>query len=65
MRESWLPANDIAAHLAVTKDTVYTWIAEKAIPAHKVGRLWKFQASEVDACVRRSGIDASQDSADE
>ena len=39
--EPWLSADDIAAHLGVTKDTVYTWIAEKAMPAHKVGRLWK------------------------
>ncbi|MGL5247411.1 MAG: helix-turn-helix domain-containing protein [Brooklawnia sp.] len=42
MAEPWLSADDIAAHLGVTKDTVYTWIAEKAMPAHKVGRLWKF-----------------------
>ena len=50
--EPWLSADDIAAHLGITKDTVYTWIAEKAMPAHKVGRLWKFQASEVDDWVR-------------
>ena len=53
--ESWLSADDIAAHLGVTKDTVYTWIAEKALYAHKVGRLWKFQASEIDDWVRRGG----------
>lgn len=53
MTEPWLSADDIAAHLGVTKDTVYTWIAGKGMPAHKVGRLWKFQASEVDVWVRR------------
>ncbi len=52
MPEPWLSADDIAAHLGVTKDTVYTWIAEKAMPAHKIGRLWKFQASEIDDWVR-------------
>ena len=52
MAEPWLSADDIAAHLGVTKDTVYTWIAEKAMPAHKIGRLWKFQASEIDDWVR-------------
>jgi len=36
--EPWLSADDIAAHLGVTKDTVYTWIAEKAMPAHKALR---------------------------
>jgi excisionase family DNA binding protein len=51
--EPWLSADDIAAHLGITKDTVYTWIADKAMPAHKVGRLWKFQANEIDDWVRR------------
>lgn len=52
MTEPWLSADDIALHLGVTKDTVYAWIAEKGMPAHKVGRLWKFQTSEVDDWVR-------------
>ncbi len=55
MPDPWLSADHIAAHLGITKDTVYTWIAERAMPAHKVGRLWKFQASEVDAWVRHGG----------
>lgn len=53
--EPWLSADDIAVHLGITKDTVYTWIAEKAMPAHKIGRLWKFQISEVDDWVRGDG----------
>ncbi len=59
--EPWLSAEDIATHLGVTKDTVYAWIADKAMPAHKVGRLWKFQASEVDEWVRRGGAATSED----
>jgi excisionase family DNA binding protein len=55
LTEPWLSADYIAAHLGVTKDTVYTWIAEKGMPAHKIGRLWKFQASEVDDWVRGGG----------
>lgn len=55
MPEPWLSADDIATHLGVTKDTVYTWIAAKGMPAHKVGRLWKFQPAEVDDWVRRKG----------
>jgi excisionase family DNA binding protein len=58
MTEPWLSADDIAEHLGVTKDTVYAWIAEKDMPAHKIGRLWKFQASEVDAWVRSGGRSA-------
>ncbi|PZU43785.1 MAG: DNA-binding protein [Microbacterium sp.] len=55
MSEPWLSADDIAEHLGVTKDTIYAWIADKRMPAHKVGRLWKFQASEVDEWVRGDG----------
>lgn len=57
-----MSADAIAEHLGVTKDSVYSWIAKKSMPAHRVGRLWKFQVSEVDAWVRRSGADGASGS---
>jgi excisionase family DNA binding protein len=39
----------------VAKDTVYRWRKRKGLPARRVGRLWKFQFSEVDAWVRAGG----------
>ncbi|MGW9022633.1 helix-turn-helix domain-containing protein [Leucobacter chromiiresistens] len=59
MSEPWLSADDIASHLGVTKETVYVWISDKGMPAHKVGRLWKFKASEVDDWVRGGGAASS------
>ena len=56
--EPWVSAEAIAEHLGVTKDSVYTWIATRAMPAHRVGRLWKFQVTEVDAWVRGADADA-------
>lgn len=55
MTEPWLSAEEIAAHVGITKDTVYVWIAARAMPAHRVGRLWKFQISEIDEWVRTGG----------
>lgn len=55
MSEPWLSADEVAHHLGVSKDTVYAWIADRGMPAHKVGRLWKFQADEVDGWVRSGG----------
>lgn len=50
-----MSADVIAEHLGVTKDSVYAWIAKRNMPAHRVGRLWKFQVTEVDAWVRSEG----------
>ena len=61
MAEPWLSADEIATHLGVSKDTVYAWISTQNMPAHKVGRLWKFQASEVDEWVRQGGASTKED----
>ena len=52
MKERWQSVEEIAAHLGVNRDTIYKWIERKQLPAHKVGRLWKFMISEVDEWVR-------------
>lgn len=38
MTEPWFSADDIAAPLDITKDPIYTWIAEKNMPAHRISR---------------------------
>jgi len=49
--ERWLSVEEIAAHLGISKETIYRWLEKEKIPAHRVGRLWKFKASEVDQWV--------------
>jgi excisionase family DNA binding protein len=53
--EPWVSVEDVARHLGVSHDTVYRWIDNKSLPAHKVGRLWKFKLADVDAWVRGGG----------
>ena len=48
MSYRWLSVEEIAEHLGISKDTVYTWIAKQQMPTHKDGRLWKFKSVEVD-----------------
>ena len=55
MENRWLSVEEIAAYLGLKRDTVYKWIDRKAMPAHKVGRLWKFKVREIDAWVKRGG----------
>jgi excisionase family DNA binding protein len=50
--ERWSSVDEVCEHLGVTRDTIYRWIAERRMPAHRVGRLWKFKLSEVDRWVR-------------
>jgi excisionase family DNA binding protein len=50
--DRWLSVDEIAAHLGIKRETVYPWITNKNMPAHKVGRLWKFKKAEVDKWVR-------------
>ena len=52
MNEKWSSLEETAEYLGVTKDTIRSWIKKTDIPAHKVGRLWKFKCSEVDEWVK-------------
>lgn len=53
--EPWVSVEVVAVHLGVAKDSVYRWIDGKRLPAHRIGKLWKFKLSEVDDWVRAHG----------
>lgn len=61
--EPWVSVDLIAEHLGVTRDSIYRWIDRKSLPAHRVGRLWKVQVSEVDDWVRAGGADEKKEHA--
>ena len=50
--DRWLSVDEIAAYLGIKKDTLYKWIDRKKMPAHKLGKLWKFKISEIDEWVK-------------
>ncbi len=56
--EKWIGIEEAAEYMDVTKDTVRNWIKKTDIPAHKIGKLWKFKKSELDAWIKsgRSAI---------
>ena len=53
-REKWSSVKETAEHLGIKQDTLYKWILRNkaSIPAHKIGRLWKFKISEIDKWVK-------------
>ena len=50
--EAWTSLEEVDTYLGVNKDTIRNWIKKTDIPAHKIGRQWKFKLSEVDAWVK-------------
>jgi len=55
LHEQWVSVEQIAQHLNVKTFTIYKWLERKDMPAHKVGRLWRFKITEVDEWVRKGG----------
>lgn len=62
--EKWSSMDIITDYLGVSRETVLQWISNRNMPAHKVGRLWKFKISEVDRWIRSGGA-AENSSAEE
>ena len=49
--ENWISISEAAEHLGVTVGSIRNWIKKTDIPAHKIGKLWKFKKSELDKWV--------------
>lgn len=52
--DRWLSVKEIAKYLGVSKETMYQIVESKTLPAHKIGRLWKFKVSEIDQAIMKS-----------
>lgn len=51
--DRWIGIEEAANYLDVNKDTIRNWIRKnKDIPAHKIGKLWKFKKSELDDWIK-------------
>jgi excisionase family DNA binding protein len=53
----WASVEDVAKRLGVAKDSGHLRIDTRSLHAHKIGRLWKFELSEVDEWGRAGGAE--------
>lgn len=49
--DNYINLEEAAEYLGVKPATVRTWIKSKDLPAHRIGKLWKFKRSEIDEWV--------------
>ncbi len=51
--EKWIGIDETAEYLGIRPVTLREWIRKgKDIPAHKIGKQWKFKCSELDDWVK-------------
>ena len=52
--DNYISLDEASEYLGIKSVTLRSWIrkTELAIPAHKVGKLWKFKRSELDDWVK-------------
>jgi len=52
---TWLTLEEAAKHLKIGKSSLYQLAREGGIPAHKYGRVWRFDQEELDGWMKSSG----------
>ena len=53
IQDNWISIEEAANYLGVKIVTIREWIKKQnGIPAHKIGKLWKFKKSELDEWVK-------------
>lgn len=59
--EKYISLDEAADYLGIKPVTLRSWVCDpkNEIPAHKIGRFWKFKCSEIDEWVNsgKSAID--------
>jgi len=52
LNENYISIDEAAEYLGIKTVTLRNWIKkDEHIPAHKIGKLWKFKRSELDEWV--------------
>jgi excisionase family DNA binding protein len=52
MEKQWLTVAEAAEFLRLGRSTVYRLLREGKLPAHKVGRTWRFDPEELNVWIR-------------
>jgi excisionase family DNA binding protein len=56
VKSKLMTLSEVAGYLRVTEKTIHRLLSRKAIPATRVGRLWRFDIEAIDKWLRESSI---------
>jgi excisionase family DNA binding protein len=59
--DAYVPIEKVAEHFAVSVSTVRTWLRNEDIPALKLGGIYRFKLSEVEAKLRNTEVSIPQE----
>jgi len=54
MQEDLLTTEQVARYLKVDKFTIYRLVAQRKLPAYKVGNQWRFKREMIDAWLSKN-----------
>lgn len=53
LSDNYISIDEAAEYLGIKTVTLRNWIKkDESLPAHKIGKLWKFKKSEIDEWVK-------------
>jgi PTS system nitrogen regulatory IIA component len=55
---------EVARYLRVKDSTVYTWAQAGKLPAFRLGRLWRFRRTDLDAWLENRRLPPTEDEAE-
>lgn len=55
IEQRYLSVSQTARYMGLSPKTIYAWAEKGAMPACKVGRVWRFDKIELDEFVRSQG----------
>lgn len=47
-KDNYIGIDEAAQYLGISVATMRLWLKNKEIPAHKIGKLWKFKLAKLD-----------------
>lgn len=53
LKDKWISIDEASEYIGIKTVTIRGWIKKRnGIPAHKIGRQWKFKRSELDDWIK-------------